>query len=71
MEKTPHRGGFPMRVTMKEGRARARPSIEFMRFAPKTTPEASYWSSWSTPCGTWFAWASMACADWIRMLFLV
>ena len=32
---------------------------------------SNYWSSWSTPWGTWLAWASMAWADWIRMLFLV
>ncbi|KAB5101894.1 hypothetical protein GAE13_30235, partial [Bacteroides thetaiotaomicron] len=31
----------------------------------------AYWSSCSTPWGTWLAWASMAWADWIRMLFLV
>ena len=30
-----------------------------------------YWRSCRTPWGTWLAWASMAWADWIRMLFLV
>ena len=33
--------------------------------------QADYCSSCRTPCGTWLACASMACADWIRMLFLV
>ena len=32
---------------------------------------ADYCSSCSTPWGTWLAWASMACADCTRMLFLV
>ena len=31
----------------------------------------SYCNNWSTPCGIWFACASIACEDCTRMLFLV
>ena len=50
----------PRRITCR-GRRLRRPAL----------PLSAYCRSCRTPWGTWFAWASMAWADWIRMLFLV